>query len=116
MGAATSPNRLVYQTNPLTQDVRISGSPRVTIKASFSKPRANLSAALISYETEPWGRTDLRIDFAPKRPGGPDAVDLLRAAWDRYRPLIPFYKVRPHHPQMGGWLDWLKAQGVEFED
>ncbi len=49
MGAATSPNRLVYQTNALTQDVRISGSPRVTIKASFSKPRANLSAALISY-------------------------------------------------------------------
>ncbi len=49
MNAATSPSRLVYQTNALTQDVRISGSPRVTIKAAFSKARANLSAALISY-------------------------------------------------------------------
>ena len=74
------------------------------------------SAALITYDTEPWARTDLRVDFAPKRAGEPDAVDLLRRAWDRYRPLIPFYKVRPHHPEMGGWLDWLKAQGVEFED
>jgi hypothetical protein len=68
------------------------------------------SAALITYETEPWGRTDLRIDFAPKRVGVPDAVDMLREAWDRYRPLIPFYKVRPHNPQMGGWLDWLKGE------
>jgi uncharacterized Ntn-hydrolase superfamily protein len=74
------------------------------------------SSALITYETEPWGRTDLRIDFAPKRSGAPDAVDMLREAWDRYRPLIPFYKTRPHNPQMGGWLDWLKGQGVEFED
>ncbi|HWK28744.1 MAG TPA: CocE/NonD family hydrolase [Solirubrobacter sp.] len=47
--AASSPNRLIYQTNPLTQDVRISGTPKVTLKVAFSKPKANLSAALISY-------------------------------------------------------------------
>lgn len=74
------------------------------------------SACLIVYDTEPYGRTDLRIDFAPKRAGEPDAVDLLRRLWDRYRPMIPYYKVRPHRPWMPGWLDWLHEQGLEFED
>src|SRR4051794_17203749 len=46
---ASSPNRLVYQTNPLTVDTRISGVPSVTLKLAFSTPKANLSAALISY-------------------------------------------------------------------
>src|SRR4051812_22151442 len=48
MNAPTSPNRLLYVTNPLTQDTRISGVPSVTIKAAFSKAAANLSAALVS--------------------------------------------------------------------
>jgi hypothetical protein len=50
------PNRLVYQSNILNSDVRISGTPSVTLRMAFSKPRANLSAALISYpglETTP---------------------------------------------------------------
>jgi predicted acyl esterase len=47
--AATSSNRLVYQSNVLNNDVRISGTPSVTLKMAFSKTRANLSAALISY-------------------------------------------------------------------
>jgi predicted acyl esterase len=45
----SSVNRLVYQTNILNNDVRISGTPSVTLRMAFSKPRANLSAALISY-------------------------------------------------------------------
>jgi predicted acyl esterase len=49
MDAATSGNRLVYQTNILNNDVRISGTPTVKLRMAFSKPRANLSAALISY-------------------------------------------------------------------
>jgi predicted acyl esterase len=48
MNAASSPSRLLYVTNPLTQDTRISGVPSVTIKAAFSKAAANLSAALVS--------------------------------------------------------------------
>ena len=48
MNAATSPNRLLYVTNPLTQDTRISGVPSVTIKVAYSKSAANLSAALVS--------------------------------------------------------------------
>src|SRR4051812_4023371 len=47
--ATSSPNRLVYQSQVLNQDVRISGTPTVTLKLAFSKPKANLSAALISY-------------------------------------------------------------------
>jgi predicted acyl esterase len=49
LDAPTSGNRLVYQSNPLTKDVRISGTPSVTLRMAFSKPKANLSAALISY-------------------------------------------------------------------
>lgn len=74
------------------------------------------SACLITYDTEPYGRTDLRVDFAPKKSGEPDAVDLLRRAFDTYKPMIPYYKVRPHNPSMIGWIDWLKTQGIEFKD
>jgi predicted acyl esterase len=42
-------SRLVYQTNPLSSDVRISGTPSVTLKMAFSAPQDNLSAALVSY-------------------------------------------------------------------
>jgi predicted acyl esterase len=49
LDAPSSGNRLVYQSNPLTKDVRISGTPSVKLRMAFSKPKANLSAALISY-------------------------------------------------------------------
>jgi len=74
------------------------------------------SACLITYDTEPYGRTDLRVDFAPKRAGEPDAVDLLRRAFDQYAPMIPYYKVRPHNPSMIGWVEWLRDKGIEFAD
>jgi len=41
--------RLIYQSNILNNDVRISGTPSVNLRMAFSKPKANLSAALISY-------------------------------------------------------------------
>jgi hypothetical protein len=44
----TSPVRLIYQSPVLTQDVRISGTPTVSLSAAFSKPRANLSVYLVS--------------------------------------------------------------------
>ena len=46
---ASSNVRLIYQTPPLTQPVRISGTPTVSLELAFSKPRANLTAALVSY-------------------------------------------------------------------
>ena len=47
--AAASNVRLVYQTAPLTQPVRISGTPTVSLQLAFSRSKANLTAALVSY-------------------------------------------------------------------
>jgi len=48
MNAATEDSRLLYQTNVLREPVRISGTPRVSLNASFSKSKANLTAVLVS--------------------------------------------------------------------
>lgn len=74
------------------------------------------SACMLVYEDETYARTDLRIDFMPKRPGEPDAVDALGTLLDRWRSLIEFYKFRPHDPTTPGWHDWLAAQGTPFVD
>lgn len=49
--AETSTNRLIYSTPALSQDVHISGVPRVTVTIASSKPAANLSVWLVSL---PW--------------------------------------------------------------
>jgi X-Pro dipeptidyl-peptidase len=49
MNAASSPNRLVFKTPPLLTPIRISGTPTITLTMAFSKPKANLTAHLISY-------------------------------------------------------------------
>jgi X-Pro dipeptidyl-peptidase len=49
MNAASSPNRLVFKTPPLLMPIRISGTPTITLTMAFSKPKANLTAHLISY-------------------------------------------------------------------
>jgi X-Pro dipeptidyl-peptidase len=49
MNAAASPNRLVFKTPPLLRPIRISGTPTITLTMAFSKPKANLTAHLISY-------------------------------------------------------------------
>jgi len=49
VNAATSPSRLAFRTAPLTAPVRISGTPAISLRMAFSKPRANLSAWLVSY-------------------------------------------------------------------
>jgi predicted acyl esterase len=47
MNTANHPARLLYVSNPLTQDIRISGTPRVKLKAAFGRTKANLTAALV---------------------------------------------------------------------
>ena len=74
------------------------------------------SACLIVYDFEAYARTDLRIDFVPKRAGQPDAVDALKDLLEHWRDMIPYYKVRPHNPSMAGWSDWLAQQGKPFKD
>ncbi len=49
MNAASSPNRLVFKTPPLLRPIRISGTPTIQLTLAFSKPKANVTAHLISY-------------------------------------------------------------------
>jgi len=74
------------------------------------------SSCLLVYDTEAYARTDLRIDFVPKRDGQPDAVDALGEILGHWKPMIGYYKVRPHNPSMPGWADWLASQGTPFKD
>jgi X-Pro dipeptidyl-peptidase len=46
--AEDSPHRLLYATAPLTAPVHISGTPKLTIRVSSSKPAANLSVWLVA--------------------------------------------------------------------
>ena len=69
MNAATSGTRLVYQTNALTQPVRISGTPWLNLRIAFSKPKANLTGILISYPAAGGNGTILVARLA--RPGEP---------------------------------------------
>ncbi len=74
------------------------------------------ASCMLVYETDSHARTDLHIDFVPKRDGQPDAVDALKEILDRWKPMIGYYKVRPHNPSMPGWADWLAAQGTPFRE
>ena len=49
--AATSPNRLIYQTAPLAAPVHISGIPSVALRMAFNAPSAIVSAMLIEYRS-----------------------------------------------------------------
>ena len=49
MNAPSSPNRLLFKTPTLLSPIRISGTPTITLTMAFSKPKANLTAHLISY-------------------------------------------------------------------
>jgi X-Pro dipeptidyl-peptidase len=49
--APSSAHRLLYATPPLTRPLHISGTPRLTVRLSSSRPAANLSVWLV---TLPW--------------------------------------------------------------
>lgn len=74
------------------------------------------SAAMLVTDADGCERTDLRIDFAPQKPGQPDAVDQLRALLTTWTPMIPYFKARPGTPEMPGWRDWMAARGTPFSD
>lgn len=48
-GLEQSPHRLVYQSRTLAQPLRMSGVTDLSLRLSFSKPAANVSAGLIDY-------------------------------------------------------------------
>ncbi|WP_308493283.1 Xaa-Pro dipeptidyl-peptidase [Microbacterium terrisoli] len=47
--ASQSSNRLVYRTPVLNDDIRLSGTPTVSVNLSVDRPKANLSAVLLQY-------------------------------------------------------------------
>jgi X-Pro dipeptidyl-peptidase len=49
MNASSSPHRLLFKTPTLLSPIRLSGTPTITLTMAFSKPKANLTAHLISY-------------------------------------------------------------------
>ncbi|HET8786367.1 MAG TPA: CocE/NonD family hydrolase, partial [Candidatus Limnocylindrales bacterium] len=67
MNTPSQPNRLIYLTNHLTRDIRISGSPRVTLRAAFSK-RANFTAVLVSLPASGNGTILTRGWMDPENP------------------------------------------------
>lgn len=63
------------------------------------------AAAIIVYDWDILPRVDLRVDWHDK-----DGIGELRRLLDMYRPLIPFYALRPSDPTIGRWRDWLANQ------
>jgi X-Pro dipeptidyl-peptidase len=51
------PYRLAYVSAPIPRNVRLSGTPAVSVKARLDKPSANLTALLVDYGT------DTRVDY-----------------------------------------------------
>jgi X-Pro dipeptidyl-peptidase len=52
IAAAQSPNRLVYQTVPLTAPVHMSGIPWLSLQLRFDQPAAVVSAAVVDYRAD----------------------------------------------------------------
>jgi predicted acyl esterase len=84
--AASSNVRLIYQSEPLAQAVRISGTPTVSLDVAFSRSKANLTAALVRYPPtgngtiltrgwiEPANRNNDQADI-PVKPGRSYTID-----------------------------------------
>jgi len=126
-----SQHRLVYQSETVTEPVRMSGTPELSLKLSFSKPAANVSAGLIDYRadgsvflitegwTDPQNRksisrtlpidpgTSYRLDFDMQpddyvfQPGSKVGIVLLSSDFE--------YTLRPN-PGTGLRLDSNKSQ------
>ncbi|WP_228637685.1 Xaa-Pro dipeptidyl-peptidase [Microtetraspora sp. AC03309] len=84
--AATSPNRLAYLSGTLTGAVRLSGTPRVSLRMSFGQPAANVTALLVDYDqngkakiiTRGWVDPQNRKSISrtePVKPGTPYRLD-----------------------------------------
>lgn len=74
------------------------------------------SSCMLVYDLAPHPRTDLRIDFAPKREGEPDAVDALQALLRRYQQVTDYYIELPRNPKLPSWMKWLEERGMPFRD
>ncbi|MEV8636783.1 Xaa-Pro dipeptidyl-peptidase [Streptosporangium sp. NPDC051023] len=63
---ATDPNRLAYLSEPVAKDVRLSGTPDVTVRAAFAAGRSPyLTALLVDYGTDTRATGDLVFGNTP---------------------------------------------------
>ncbi len=74
------------------------------------------SSCMLVHDLGPHPRTDLRVDFAPKREGAPDAVDGLQELLRRYQPVSDYYLALPRNPKLPNWMKWLEERGSPFRD
>jgi len=84
--AVTSPHRLAYKSGELTDAVRLSGTPQVSLRMSFGQPAANVTALLVDYDqngkakiitrgwTDPQNRKSIS-KTEPVKPGSPYRLD-----------------------------------------
>lgn len=84
-------HRLIYLTPELTEDVHISGIPKVGIKLSSSKPAANLSVWLVSLPWNEGRRTKITDNIITRGWADPQNHESI----SKSSPLVPgnFYKV-----------------------
>lgn len=64
------------------------------------------SAAILVFDTEPFAHVDLRVDLHD------DPVVELRRIYDRYKPLIPYFRLRPYDPGIARDDRWLASQAA----
>lgn len=73
-------------------------------KAAGGQPSGETSSGLYVVDREPYATVDLRVDLhaAP--------VAELRRLADAYFPLVPYYNLRPHDPDLPPAAEWLAAR------
>ncbi len=105
--AGQSQHRLVYKSDPITAAVHISGTPAVSLRLSFSRPAAIVSAMLVDYKangnrtivTRGWADPQNRkspVDPEQYRLLGRDGLDSETFAIDPDRPYTISFELQPH--------------------
>ncbi|MEU6743943.1 Xaa-Pro dipeptidyl-peptidase [Streptosporangium sandarakinum] len=98
---ATDPNRLAYLSPALTKDVRISGTPAVSVRAAYAKGRSPyLTALLVDYGTDARAYGRVAYDATPVCYGQGVPGDTGCARLARHVPETAPYKIITR-----GWLD-----------
>lgn len=61
------------------------------------------SAAILVYDAEPFAHLDLRVDYHS------EPIAELRRIYDWFKPLIPYYRLRPYDPYIARDDHWRDA-------
>ncbi|MFS1301977.1 Xaa-Pro dipeptidyl-peptidase [Streptosporangium longisporum] len=98
---ATDPNRLAYLSAPLTRDTRLSGTPEISVRASFKGGRSPyLTALLVDYGTDARAYGDVVYGDTPVCYGQGVAGDTGCARLAEHVTVTAPYKIITR-----GWID-----------